>query len=227
MGGISDERLIETPDAPEWGALTEDDAEEAGELGQLGQTPRRAAPAAEARPARRGPLPGAVGTWATLNIELPRHLQLPLGPWTEALPAERQEQVRALAESDQWVLMVTEALDRDMRADDARDPDGRHYNWPLYFDATYGALRDRGAEAAARRRLADAMRPIARGLWDDPGLHLTADRMAGLLACTQDTLADWLGVTPERLAVEDAARQQAWISTVDIHSTETEADADA
>lgn len=162
-----------------------------------------------------------------MDIVLPRHLQIPLGPWLMALDADQLEQVRTLSENEQWVLMISGALDRDMRADDARDPEARHYDWPHYFDVTYGALRDRGAEAAARRRLLAAMRPIARGLWDDAGLRLTADRLAGHLACTQDTLAEWLGLTPERLAAEDAARQQAWISTVDIHSDGPEEDADA
>ena len=92
---------------------------------------------------------------------------------------------------------------------------------------TFGALRDRGAEAAHRRAVVTAMRPLCQGLWADPALRLTADRLAGHLACTQDTLAEWLGLTPERLAAEDAARQQAWISTVDIHSDGPKEDADA
>ncbi len=217
--------MIEQPDAPNWGDLSADDPEEAGDLGPTARRPREAS--AE-RPAREGgALRTAVATAQPIMVELTRDLFAPLDPWTYALGPERAAELSTYDEGERWVVMVREALNRDMEADDARDPEHRHYDFPHYFYASFKTLRGQGEERAQRRAIATAIGGVAQALWADPALRLTAERLAAHLACTQDELAAWLGVTPERLAAEDAGRQAAWISTVDIHSTAREEDGDA
>jgi len=206
---MSDERLVERPDAtpPGFEDLVADDADEdGGDLGQgLADRGGRARPDPTPRP-RRDP-PAVVATVQPLLIELEEVDLVPLMAWELALPGDRRAAMDRLSKGERYRMMTREAMDRDMRADDARPPEDRHYDFPALFDSTYGQLRERGAAEAQRRALQAALATAARRLWEDETLHLTAEQLAGHLGTSQRELADWLGWTPERLQAADAERR--------------------